>query len=126
MHGINTLGPVANAADPPEILGEPGMALWHAITSRYDVSDPGGRELLLQVCKSADRAAEMRAVIDRDGLTVDTKGGLREHPLLKHELACQAFTTRTLNRLLAAPKRPVGRPTDQAMGPRSVVRAVKS
>jgi hypothetical protein len=93
--------------------------------SRYDVSDPGGRELLTQVCKAADRAAEMRAVIDRDGLTVDTKHGIREHPLLKHELAAQAFMTRTLNRLLAAPRQSVGRPTDQSTGPRSAMRVVK-
>jgi hypothetical protein len=127
MHEINVLGrPATTATDPPANLAEPGMSLWNDVASKYDVSDPGGRELLLQACMACNRAAEMRKVIDAEGLTISTKSGPREHPLLKHELNCQAFVARVLNRLLASPKRPVGRPTDQSMGPLGVVRAVKS
>jgi hypothetical protein len=112
--------------DVPGTLGAAGAELWRSISAQYAVGCAGGRELLTQVCQAADRVAEMRAVIDREGLTVEhPRAGLKEHPLLRHELQARAYMSRTLQRLLGEPKKPVGRPTDQAIGPRSLVRSVK-
>jgi hypothetical protein len=46
-----------------------------------------------------DRAEELAAVIDNDGPTIMIRGVLREHPLLKGELANRAFLCRCLQRL---------------------------
>jgi hypothetical protein len=37
--------------------------------------------------------------IDKDGEILRAKGTVREHPLLKAEIACRAFVVRTLGRL---------------------------
>ena len=102
----NTLtlaAPVATALSPPGTsprpLGCHGAALWNAITSSYDISDEGGREILAQACAALDRAEALRAQIDADGEILRTKAGLRDHPGLRHELASRAFITRSLARL---------------------------
>ena len=97
---------------PPRPLGNDGAGLWNAITSSYDISDEGGREILAQACAALDRAEALRAQIDSDGEILRTKTGLRDHPGLRHELACRAFITRSLARLgldVEAIK-PIGRP----------------
>src|SRR5262249_56577854 len=81
-------------AAPPSDLGATGADLWRKITTEYDISDSGGREILRQVCASADRAAECAAIIDHDGPVVRGQYGPRDHPLLRHELAARAFVTR--------------------------------
>jgi hypothetical protein len=60
---------------------------------------PGGCEMLMQICASADRAAECATIIANDGATIRTKAGLREHPLLRHEQAARSFVVRSLHRL---------------------------
>jgi hypothetical protein len=37
--------------------------------------------------------------IDRDGEVIRTRGTIKDHPALKHELACRAFVVRTLAKL---------------------------
>jgi hypothetical protein len=81
----------AEPAKPPLDLGRPGRTLWDAITSEFEINDSAGRELLSQACIAADRAEECAAEISRDGVTVDTRCGPKEHPLLKHELANRSF-----------------------------------
>jgi hypothetical protein len=86
--------------DPPSTLAEPGRDLWRRLTAAYDFRDEGGKELLTQLCASTDRAESCRAQIDRDGELLVVKGGaFREHPLLRTELACRAFISRTIMRL---------------------------
>jgi phage terminase small subunit len=100
-----------NQAEPPTHLGETGASLWRSVMSEYRVDDVGGAEALLQVCTTADQAAEYRQIIKRDGPVVQTKNGPREHPLVKAELACRSFVIRGLQRLgLSDNSRPVGRP----------------
>jgi hypothetical protein len=97
---------------PPRKLGEHGMALWATVMSEYDISDRGGIEILVQLCLSLDRAEECAEQINEDGPTIMVKGCMREHPLLKCELANRAFVCRSLQRLglnLEVVK-PVGRP----------------
>ena len=98
---------------PPRKLGEHGLTLWQTIMTEYDVSDSGGVEILCQICAAADRAEELAAQIDKDGPTILLKGVLREHPLLKGELANRAFVVRGLQRLGLNVEvvRPVGRPS---------------
>ncbi len=100
--------------DPQASLGEAGRRLWQAIQSEYRIDDSGGCEMLLQICLASDRAEEYAAVIAADGPTIRTKGGgLRDHPLLKHELAARSFIVRSLHRLgldIEPTRSVVGRP----------------
>jgi len=104
--------PIADPAPPPRQLGAHGSDLWQIITVDYDISDSGGREMLAQACATLDRAEECADEIRRDGVTIRTKLGPKDHPALKHELANRAFVVRTLARLgldVEAIK-PLGRP----------------
>jgi len=103
-------------AKPARPLGKHGAALWGAIMAEYEIGDAGGIEMLTAACQQLDRAESLREQIARDGEIVRTKGGLKEHPGLKHELAARAFVVRTLARLgldVEAIK-PVGRPPSQS------------
>lgn len=97
---------------PPRKLSIQGMALWTTVMSEYDISDRGGIEILVQACLSLDRAEECAEQINQEGLTILTKSGAKEHPLLKCELANRAFVCRSLQRLGLNLEvvRPVGRP----------------
>jgi hypothetical protein len=105
--------------EPPIKLGLVGMSLWRDVLVAYEFSDRASYETLAQACSAADRAAEMAAQIDRDGVAIRTKAGLRDHPLLKHELAARAFVVRALARLGLdlEPTRPgPGRPSGGGAG----------
>jgi len=67
---------------------------------------------LAQACSALDRAEECAGHIASDGVVIRGKTGLKEHPLLKHEIAARSFVVRTLSRLgldVEAIK-PMGRP----------------
>ena len=105
-------GSTSTLPQPPRTLREHGRELWDVVMSEYRIDDAGGIEVLQQICSALDRAEEMAAQIDNDGLTILVKGQLREHPLLKGEIALRSFVTRNLQRLglnVEATK-PVGRP----------------
>lgn len=106
-----------DSTQPPRALGEHGLALWRTIMGEYDIADTGGREMLAQACAALDRAEECASYIARDGAVVHTKGGPKDHPGLKHELANRAFVCRTLQRLGldVEPVRPMGRPPGPRM-----------
>jgi hypothetical protein len=91
--------PVRKAPPPPSHLGPIGADLWSGILRAYEFDDRGSFEMLAQACASADRAEACRKQIDSDGELIRTKAGVRDHPLLKHELAARAFVCRTLARL---------------------------
>lgn len=102
----------APPAGPPRKLGQHGTQLWAAVTEAYAIEDAGGREMLGLACQALDRAESCREQIDRDGELITTPTAIKEHPLLKHELASRAFVVRTLQRLgldVEAVK-PTGRP----------------
>jgi hypothetical protein len=55
----------------------------------------------------------LRAQIDREGEVLKVKGGLKDHPGLRHELASRAFVVKTLSRMglnVEVPARSPGRP----------------
>src|SRR5262245_1690231 len=104
---------------PPRTLGNHGMNLWNRITSEYEITDAGGRELLVLACQQLDRAEALKVQIDQEGEVVQTRNGPRDHPALRHELQARAFVAKTLLRLglNVEPVRPVpGRPAGW-MGP---------
>jgi len=78
------------------------------IQSEYDIRDSAGAELLTQACLSADRAASLAAIIARDGETIETKIGMKEHPLLKSELGARSFVVRCIEKL-GLTLEPIGR-----------------
>lgn len=96
---LKLVSELEGSSSPPRPLGVHGLALWTAVQSEYAVEDAGGVELLAQACAALDRAEDCRAQIDRDGSVIRSKAGLRDHPLLKHELANRAFVTRAIGRL---------------------------
>jgi hypothetical protein len=67
--------------------------------SEYDIQDSGGLEMLTAACQALDRAEALREEIDRDGEVIRSRGLIRDHPALKHELANRAFVVRTLAKL---------------------------
>jgi hypothetical protein len=80
--------------------------------AEYGIEDSGGRALLEHACAAADRAAECAATIAQQGSVISTKQGLREHPLLRHELAARSLVGRLIGKLGLAvePTRGMGRP----------------
>ena len=105
----------APADDPdatPDGLGPHGLALWCKVVSEYDLTDAGGATTLEQAARSLDRAEACRDRINRDGELINVRGGMKEHPLLRHELANRAFCVRALQKLGLAfePVRTMGRP----------------
>jgi hypothetical protein len=91
--------PSANQAIPLRTLGAPGRKLWDRVMSEYAIEDSAGAEMLLLGCEALDRAEALRAEIDRDGGIIRSRGVVRDHPGLKHELANRAFVVRTLGKL---------------------------
>jgi hypothetical protein len=104
---------------PPPGLGEVGAKLWRAIHADYVIDDAGGLAMLAQICSAADRVSEYASTIARDGPTIRTKGGLKDHPLLRHELAAQSFIVRSLHRLgldIEPARHVIGRPAGPHRG----------
>jgi hypothetical protein len=108
-----------NPLAPPTGLGEAGAKLWHGIHADYVIDDAGGLAMLAQICAAADRVAEYASTITRDGPTIRTKAGLKDHPLLRHELAAQSFIVRSLHRLgldIEPARHEIGRPAGPYRG----------
>jgi hypothetical protein len=72
--------------------------------------------LLTQCCEALDMVQDYRVQIERDGAVIRSKGGVvKDHPLLRHEMAARAFIARCIARLgldvealRAGPGRPGG------------------
>src|SRR5262245_51381943 len=98
MAKVHKLKTGSTTIKPHRKLGQAGIDLWQSVLREYHIDDVGGLELLLQACTQLDRAEQLRARIDRDGLIIETAKGPRDNPLLRHELAARCFVTRTLQR----------------------------
>jgi len=75
--------------------------------------------ILEQVCGATDRIAEYRALIDLQGPVIITKAGMREHPLVKAEIATRALIGRLITRLgldIEALRPTPGRPPQGGLG----------
>jgi hypothetical protein len=106
---------------PPSGLGKAGTKLWADIKREYRIDDAGGNQMLLQICNAADRAAECAEIIAADGPVIKIKQGIKDHPLLRHELAARSFVVRSLHRLgldIEPTRGTVGRPPGTFNHPR--------
>jgi Phage terminase, small subunit len=88
-----------NPAAPPPNLGPAGRNIWQSIIAEYQITNSGGLAILLQIATAYDRQAECAEAIAREGMTIRMKSGLKEHPLLRTELACRSFIVRAVHRL---------------------------
>ena len=103
-----------NPLAPPASLGEAGRKLWASIHADFVVTDAAGLETMLRICEAVDNVAAYNDEIERDGVTIRTKAGVREHPLLRHRLGAQSFIVRSLHRLgfdVIPPRAEIGRPS---------------
>ena len=110
-----------NPLAPPASLGKAGAELWGSINRDYVIEDSAGCQMLLRICETADTLASYDEQIERDGPTIRTGSGLREHPLLKHQLAARSFIVRSLHRLnldVIPPRSEIGRPNGDYRGER--------
>jgi len=96
---VPPVGTVVTLPQPPASLGEAGLSLWRSIQGQYGIADSGGVAVLQAACECADRVAEIGATIDAQGLMIPGKTGMREHPLLRHEVANRALLGRLISRL---------------------------
>ena len=65
----------------PRHLGDHGRRLWKRLVAEFDLSDAASQELLEKAAVSADRAAQAREVIAREGITVKGASGVPvRHP----------------------------------------------
>jgi P27 family predicted phage terminase small subunit len=112
---VNATPLKVNPTATPSTLGKAGAKLWASIQDEYRISDSGGLALLTQICIAIDRADECAEVVDRDGPMIrGQNGALREHPLLKQELASRALALKYLLRLgldVTPPRAGPGRPS---------------
>ena len=92
-------GTLATLPEPPSTLSEAGRALWRSIQAQYGIADAGGLAILEQACGATDRVAQYAAIINEQGAVIVTKSGIKEHPLVKHELATRALVGRLISRL---------------------------
>jgi hypothetical protein len=101
---------------PPPDLKQAGRDLWVSVVREFEVDDAGSRAVLFEACAAADMVAACREQIAREGLTVPTRNGIRDHPLTRTLLMSQSFMSRTLIRLGAVdtPKNPTGRPSGRS------------
>lgn len=68
--------------------------------AEYAISDAPGIELLTLAAEATDRAASLRAQIQRDGVAIKGKGRARKvHPCVKAEATAMALVARCLARL---------------------------
>ena len=111
--------PKPNPLAPPAILREAGRKLWQDLHRDFVLEDSGAHTMLLEICSAMDNLAEYDVEIGRDGVTIRTKSGVREHPLLKHRLATQSFVVRSLHRLgldIEPARHEIGRPAGPYRG----------
>lgn len=84
---------------PPPHLKAPGKALWKAILSEYDVGDAHDLARLQVAAECADRGAEARDAIERDGAYTEGKFGLKAHPALAVEQAARILLLRAIREM---------------------------
>ena len=85
-------------ARPPAHLKAAGSALFSAVIREFELN-AAETELLAAACVALDRMTEARELLDRDGLVVDGRAGLRAHPAFQIERDSRVAFDRLLARL---------------------------
>jgi hypothetical protein len=85
---------------PPKELKKAGRTQWNAIQLEYGINDPGGLAHLITSCRVEDDLQRMRAIVARDGDTLNDRfGQKREHPLLAAIRGLEAVKRQALKSL---------------------------
>lgn len=93
--------PVATAAPQKIVLTGERAELFQSMVSKYKLSD-ADRALLTQACEAAERAAELAAIVSRDGATfIDRFGQQRKSASCELEHSFRALAGRLLAQLAA-------------------------
>jgi hypothetical protein len=82
----------------PRSLGKDGRRLWKSVTTDYEVG-PGELELLETACLAYQRHLEAQVLLDRDGLVVEGRYGVRAHPAAALARDNAALMARALRQL---------------------------
>jgi hypothetical protein len=78
------------APENRELTSE-SQAFFNKITADYQISDEGGRAILLEAARCLDRISEARAILKKDGLILaDRWAQKRPHPAHKIEADSRA------------------------------------
>jgi phage terminase small subunit len=107
-----TAQPLHALGDPPKApshLSGERQAVWDEIVSEYRLY-PENLQVLELALTALDRAAAARDEVERDGLTVEGRFGLKLHPAVQAEKDSSALAGRLLRQLeLEEPRAPVDR-----------------
>ena len=98
---------------PPSHLQESGSYLWSSTLQEWTLTD-ADMVVLVTACECADRLAQIREAITRDGVSiVDPSGRMRSHPLLAAESQVHGILLRAWNQLDLTDAEPpkIGRPS---------------
>ncbi|MEX5269060.1 terminase [Kocuria sabuli] len=68
----------------PRGLGGQGKALWGCIVKDYDLSESEA-VILEEAARCRDRIAQLRVVVDAEGVVVSSPQGVKAHPALVEE-----------------------------------------
>ena len=91
---------VGNGPAPLVLTGE-RRELFAQIQARWNLQ-PASESLLLNACQSLERAAELSAVVSREGATFKTDAGaIKAHPAAQLERDFRGLASRTLTQLAA-------------------------
>lgn len=84
----------------PKHLSPEAKKWWQRIMETYDISDDGGQWILQTACEAYQRMSECKAILDRDGLTVEDRHGQKKpHPLIPAERDARAAMLSALKQL---------------------------
>ena len=84
---------------PPPGLAARGRRFWRSTLADHEL-EPAELEVLLEVCRLADRLDELDAAIKRDGVTtLGSTGQLRAHPAIGEHRGCALALGRLLSQL---------------------------
>ena len=90
--------------DPPKYLARSAKILWRSLVADYEISDAGGLALVEAAAQAHARAAEARAEIKRDGITVqDRFGQPKPHPACAIERDALSLLVRAIRALALEP-----------------------
>ena len=84
---------------PPTHLKAAGRKLWRGIVRDYEIADAHDLARLQVAAECADRVAEAREAIDRDGPYIEGRFGPKNHPALAVEKDGRALLLRAIREM---------------------------
>lgn len=87
----------------PAGLSVRSRKLWRDVVSGWEMDAPG-LELLRLACQALDRSDEAQAVLERDGVVVEGRYGVRAHPAVGIRRDAAVEAARHLRELALSPE----------------------